>query len=238
VATAGQRLSDEHLRTLAHLPHFRTLPPAALARVAACCRLRTLRKGETLFTMGEPARAFYALHAGAVRVYRTTESGRQQVMHNLHAGQSFAEPAVFSYGRYPVHAEARTTPTEVVAIDGAAFLKVLASDPAIAPAVIGALCQRLREMIERVEELAVAGAPARLARWLLEQPARPGPGGVLRVELATSKKDLAAELALAPETMSRLLRRLAGDGAIRVQGRRIDLVDPEALSAIAGGSGP
>lgn len=52
--------------------------------------------------------------------------------------------------------------------------------------------------------------------------------------LSMSREDIASYLGLALETVSRLLTRLADDGVIAVERRRLRILDPAALAAAAG----
>ena len=103
--------------------------------------------------------------------------------------------------------------------------------------MIGSLCMRLVSLVERVEELSLVQAGTRLARWLLRQPARGTAEAT--VELSLPKKELAAHLAMTPETLSRLLRRWEDEGWVRNERTRVVLQDARALLALADGeSGP
>jgi CRP/FNR family transcriptional regulator, dissimilatory nitrate respiration regulator len=224
------------LETLARAAHLAALTPEALERVAAIATLRAYDAGRTVFVEGEPARAFFVVRSGAVRLYRIGPDGRTHVLHHLRAGQSFAEAAVTTFRRYPACAEA-TGRAELVEVAGEPFLRLLADDPSLARAMIGALCQHLVRLVARVDELSAATAGARLARYLLRLPAR-GADASPRVELPTAKKDLAETLSIAPETLSRILRRWSDRGLVAVQGRRIVLREPRVLEAIAEGLPP
>ena len=90
----------------------------------------------------------------------------------------------------------------------------------------------MHELVERIEELSIARAGARLARYLLRQPATGG-GAALEIDLPLARKELASHLAIVPETLSRLLRRWQDEGVIRVEGRKLAIPDPRALEAIA-----
>lgn len=219
---------------LAGLALFRALPPEQLAALAPLCRRRMLRAGESVFRQGERARAFYAVAGGAVRVYRSSPDGREQLVHHLRPGQSFGEPALFGAGLYPAHAAAASAGAELVEIEGAGFLARFRAEPALAAAIVASLCARLLELVDRVEELSVGAAETRLARYLLRLPTR-GNKGVLELELPMAKKELALQLAITPETLSRQLARWRAQRWIEVAGRRIALRRPEALLAIADG---
>jgi CRP/FNR family transcriptional regulator len=224
-------MTDAIRDTLKSLAHFQALEPELFERVVACAELRELERGETVFLHGDKARAFFVVRSGSVRVYRSTPDGREQVVHHLRAGQSFAEPAVLSIGRYPVNAIALESPTELVAVD-ARFVELLKGEPRLSIAIVSSLSMRLLGLVERIEELSIASAPARFAHYLMKLPAQGAQGHVV-VHLPLAKKDLATHLAIAPETLSRLLRRWQDRGLVRSKGRTLELLDTRTLLAIA-----
>ena len=216
---------------LRELPHFRALHPDLVAEIARGSKLGHHPAGELLFSQGDPCRAFYFVHSGAVRVFRTGGDGREQVLHHVRAGQSFAEAALLSTGRFPASA-ITTAATELVEIGGDVFLRLFRSDSRLAAAMVSSLCMWMHELVERIEELSVASAGARLARYLLRLPASGG-GEPLTLELPMAKKDLAAHLAITPETLSRLLRRWQDQSVIRSTGKHVSVLDTRVLIAIA-----
>ena len=227
-------MADTHIDlALRALPHFKAVPPDLLAQIASMSRVLHPAPGEILFREGEPCRTFYAIQSGAVKLYRAQADGREQVVHHLHAGTTFAEAALLSLGRFPVNAVVTEKATELLEIGGERFLELLRSDTRLAPAVIGSLCMRLVSLVERVEELSLVQAGARLARWLLRQ--RTQGTEEPAVELSLAKKDLAAHLAMTPETLSRLLGRWQDEGLILNERTRVVLRDAGALLALADG---
>ncbi|SDM46916.1 cAMP-binding domain of CRP or a regulatory subunit of cAMP-dependent protein kinases [Oryzisolibacter propanilivorax] len=89
----------------------------------------------------------------------------------------------------------------------------------------------------RQTELAVSrlaqDAEARCAQWLLRH-AHPTEDGSLRVTLHQRKRLIAAQLGIAPETLSRVLRHLREHGLIAGTGNLLSLPQPHALRAVAG----
>lgn len=75
-------------------------------------------------------------------------------------------------------------------------------------------------------------AEARCAQWLLRH-AMPHMDGSLRVTLQSRKQSIAAQLGIAPETFSRVLRQLRERGLIGGRGNVIDLPQPGALKTLA-----
>ncbi len=217
--------------TLRGLPHFGGLDAVARRRIAAGSRVRTLERGEWLFRRGSEPRAFFHVLEGCVQLFRSTPEGREQVIHRLRAGQSFAEAAVLTMSAYPVNAVATSSPTRLIEVGASSFLQVLDEDPRVARAVVASLCRRLVRLVQRVDELSVSSFEARLARYLLDLPAA-GDGDDLVVRLPLPKKDLAAFLGATPETLSRQLRRWRDAGVADSRGAHITLHQPDVLLAV------
>src|SRR5215211_608792 len=60
-----------------------------------------LARGEILFMAGEEARGLYVIVEGAVRAFRESIDGREQVIHVERAGATIAEVPMFDDGTYP-----------------------------------------------------------------------------------------------------------------------------------------
>lgn len=76
-------------------------------------------------------------------------------------------------------------------------------------------------------------AEARCAEWLLGQ-ARSNEKGVCSVQLQQRKRTIAAQLGIAPETLSRVLRHLRERSLISGTGSVLNLVDISGLRSLAG----
>ena len=218
-------------QALAELPHFRELPPELLSKVVALSREVALDAGEPLFQAGQHCDAFFVVRQGLVKVFRLAPDGREQVMHHIGPGHTFAEAALFHYGIFPASAAA-VEATSLIRIDGPRFLRLFAEEPALASSMVGSLCGWLHTLLDRIEVLTLISAGSRLATYLLRLPAREV-RGQLRVELPVAKKSLAAELSITPETLSRLLHRWSERDLIRVDGRSVALLDSQTLEALA-----
>jgi len=222
------------LAALRRTSSFRLLGDEQLASLAAISRVRRYVATEPIFTAGEPARFLPVVVTGRVRLYRATPDGRERVLHHIGAGRSFAEAALLTMGAFPASASAMVTPTDVLLIGGERFLELFRGDPELAASMVGALSIRLHELADRIEELSIPGVDGRLARRLLELPARAS-GEHSVVELPVAKKDLAAQLATTPETLSRLLRRFQERGWIESRRSEVVILDAEALLELAAG---
>jgi len=222
----------ELIADLGLLPHFRGLPADLMESLAAGTKRRSFSAGQVIFSEGEPPRAFYCVRRGAVKVYRLSPDGREQVLHHLGEGRTFAEAAVLSMRAYPAHAVAVEAETELIEVGAERFLHLFRGEPRLAAAMVSSLSMWLINLTERIEELSVASAAARFAHYLLRLPSRVE-GQLVVLQLPMAKKELAAHLAITPETLSRLLRRWQDTGVLRCDGRRLEVLDERLLEAIA-----
>jgi CRP/FNR family transcriptional regulator len=78
-------------------------------------------------------------------------------------------------------------------------------------------------------------ADQRMAAFLVSLSRRYAQRGfsATRLRLTMTRVDMASYLRLAPETVSRVLRRLQEDGLVNVDKRALELRDPAAIEALA-----
>ncbi|HEU0196539.1 MAG TPA: Crp/Fnr family transcriptional regulator [Nevskiaceae bacterium] len=207
---------------------FAALDDTQWARLLPRVRRLNLKPGERLFSQGEAATAFYVVREGGVKLFRDSAQGLEKIMRLARAGQSFAESVLFSDPpRYPVHAEA-VGQTHLAAVDRAAYLEVLQASFDTCRAVMAQMVRRIYAHWDEIEMLTLHSSHARVARYLLALHSR-GNGDSSTVSLPVRKVLIAAELGLAPETLSRAFRAMSEAGAIRVNGAEVTILDIPAL---------
>ncbi len=222
--------------TLRRTPLFANLPPDDLARVADISSRRRCGKRESLFGEGDRADGFFVVASGRIKVFKTSEEGKEQVLHVLDAGQSFAEATIFEGGHFPASAAALED-SELVFIPKRPFLDLLERSPRIALRMLGSMAKWLKRMTDLVESLALRDVETRLVFFLSEEMKARGKsladGAVLDLEIG--KNVLASRLGTVPETFSRTLKKLQEEGKIRVRGRQIRVLSAARLFASLSG---
>ncbi|HLM55009.1 MAG TPA: Crp/Fnr family transcriptional regulator [Pyrinomonadaceae bacterium] len=214
---------------------FGELDERTLGALAALAVERRFARDEVLFIAGDEARGLYVIVEGAVRAFRESEDGREQVIHVERAGATVAEVPVFDDGPFPstAAAEEETTALFIARRD---VRRLCLEHPEIALAALKVLAGRLRRCAELVETLSLREVGQRLARFLLaEARARGGREGAgLAVNLTHTNQQIAARVGSVREVVSRALARLQHDGLIRLEGRRLTIPDERALASFAG----
>ena len=115
----------------------------------------------------------------------------------------------------------------------AKFRLSLAAMPVAARTVLQDVALAHRRQTELAVSRLAKDAEARCAEWLLRH-AIPGEKGVQAVQLQQRKRLIAAQLGIAPETLSRVLRHLREQSLISGSGRVLNLLDPGGLRSLAG----
>lgn len=207
---------------------FEPLSDEQRSRMRDSMREVHLRPGEVLFTQGDPARYFYLICVGAVKLFLLSREGEEKVIDVVPAGQMFAEAVMFmEHRRYPVSAGALAE-SRLLAFDNEVFLSLLGESPDLTLRLLGTMSRRLHQMVREIDELTLHNANYRFITYLLQQE-RTGPN---RVDLNVPKQVIASRLSIKPETLSRILSRLRDRGLIRVDGETITFTDEAGLRAL------
>lgn len=224
-------LSDADIAVLAKLPLFRGIDPVRRARLLSGARCRRYGREEGIFTQGDPAEAFFVVLRGWVKLFRLSEEGEESVIGVFSEGESFAEAAMFDRSEYPVSAAAATE-ADLVVIPGGSFLNHLAEDPACAVAIMAAMSRHMRQLVRQIEQLSTRSAPQRLAGFLIRLAGRTE--GAVELSLPLEKALIANRLGMKPETFSRALAKLVGQGVTR-RGEALHIADLAHLDRFAEG---
>ncbi len=115
----------------------------------------------------------------------------------------------------------------------AEFRRSLSEMPKPAQAVLHDVAMAHRQQTELAVSRMAKDAEARCAEWLLRN-AQVDVEGVMTVQLQQRKRAIAAQLNIAPETLSRVLRHLREHSLISGTGRALNLMDPTGLRSLAG----
>jgi len=209
-------------------PLFVAFDDGRFEQVAAATQLVRLDPQQVLFTRGDRARHFYVVLEGQIKLFMQSRGGDEKILALVNPGQAFAEAVMFMQGPiYPVSAGA-TEPTTLAAIPNADYLAALNGDINTCLRLLGVFSQRLHAQVQEIEELTLESAGNRLIRHLARRAVR-DPDGSLRVHFEETRQMLAAQLAIKPETLSRLTRALTDEGLIAADGRDIVIPDLERL---------
>jgi CRP-like cAMP-binding protein len=222
---------------LRRVPFFAILPVEELQSLARHCVVRELPKDAVLFSEGDACTGLLIVQSGTVKLLKMAENGREQVLAVERAGSTVGELALFDGGNFPASAVAVEDST-LLLLPQREFLDLCRSNSEVAFAVIRTLASRFRYLTSLVEELSLKEVSHRLARFLRDRALRFGARTRRGVEfpLEETNQQIGAEIGTVGDLVSRNLRRFVDRGIIKMERRKVIVLDLDELEAQAAGS--
>ncbi len=216
--------------TLSRVPVFSGLTESEMSFLAERAVERRYAPGEAVFSEGEACQGLYVIESGHLRVFKSSSSGREQVLGIDGPGSSVAEVPVFDGGSYPASATA-IDQTTLLFVRKQDFQALCIAHPQVALKVLAVVGTRLRRLVGIIEELSFTTVRHRLASFLLRlaQEGKRTAGGVT-VTLPPNQ-ELAAQIGTVRELVSRNLSRFQAQGLLKMDGRNVVIEDLAALEA-------
>jgi CRP-like cAMP-binding protein len=215
---------------IAAIPLFEGLPGEQLRDIAGIVEEQAFGKAGMIFSEGDEGAGFYVVASGRVKVFKLSPEGKEQILHIFGPGEPFGEVPVFAGQHFPASAEAMEE-SLLFFFPRASFVALIRKNPGLALNMLAVLSKRLRVFASLIEDLSLKEVPGRLAAYLLYLSDKER--GSRELELTTTKAQLASLLGTIPETLSRILGKMSGQGLIESDGRKIRILDPEAMEDLA-----
>ena len=218
----------EKLDSLRKMALLDNLTDATLEQLAQAMIRRKFASQETILFEGDVCEAAYWIASGAVRIYRLSPDGREQVLIQLEKGQPFnTVPPLRPEGIN--QASARTLmDTELYVLLKADYLRLIRTCPDLSYAVLEDFAGRLEHLTNLVENLALHSVRGRLARFLLDQAEDQG-----KITQSWTQDEIAAHLGTVRDMVGRALRSFIDGGVVRKERNRLVIIDRAALEGEA-----
>ncbi|HXJ96277.1 MAG TPA: Crp/Fnr family transcriptional regulator [Terriglobia bacterium] len=222
---------------LRRVAFFAVLPLEELQALARHCVVRELPKDRVLFSEGDACTGLLIVQSGTVKLFKMAENGREQVLAVERAGSTVGELSLFDGGNFPASAVA-VEDSSLLLLPQREFLDLCRSNSEVAFAVMRTLASRFRYLTSLVEELSLKEVSHRLARFLRDRAlhfgARTRRG--LEFPLEETNQQIGAEIGTVADLVSRNLRRFVDRGIIKMERRKVIILDFEELETQAAGS--
>jgi CRP/FNR family cyclic AMP-dependent transcriptional regulator len=190
-----------------------------------------VRKGEVIFSEGEPGDSLYIVLSGKIKVGRRAQDGRQNLIAVMGPSDMVGELSLFDPGPRTATATA-VVDTRLARLRKQALRPWLNNRPEIAEQLLRVLARRLRRTNDALADLIFTDVPGRVAKNLLQMAGRFGTrdGGVLRVTHDLTQEELAQLVGASRETVNKALADFASRGWLRLDGKSVIILDPERLA--------
>ncbi len=213
-------MSDQLLQAF---PFLKDVPEKVRAELAGQSVRRELEDGQVLVREGNECAYLPFVLKGALRVYKSSDTGRELTFYRIERGESciLTATCILSGGRFPAVAQAEGA-TDVLLVPSRLIERLVESSAPWRRFVFSQFSRRLEAALTLVEEVAFRHVDARLAAFLLRGTRA---GGTVR----GTHGSIADELGTSREVISRILKDFEEAGVIALSRGSIRVLQREAL---------
>jgi CRP-like cAMP-binding protein len=216
---------------LKSIPYFSVMNSAELETIKQSFSEKTLQRGEVILREGEPSDTLYFVVAGAVKIFKTSSQGKEQILSIARPGEALNDIPVFDGGANPTNAQT-LGPVTLYSINKDKLQSIMQQYPKVALNASRVLAQRMRQLVSLVEDLSFRHVLGRVTKILLSHT---GDSDGTKEHL--TQQEMAAMAGTAREVVARSLKALEEQGHIRLERHRIVITDRKSLEDIVADSG-
>ncbi|TAF64265.1 MAG: Crp/Fnr family transcriptional regulator [Cytophagales bacterium] len=216
-----------------HKDIFSNLEKQYLSEISERKNCNLYKKGSIIFYENNQPLGLYAIFNGKVKVFKTSESGKEQILRLVREGDVLGYRSLISGEPYEVSAMA-IEDTRVCFIPKGLFLSTLQQSGNLSQKLIEMLSQDLKLAEDRITQMAQKTVKERVAETILMLK---GYYGIEEdnqtIKVSLSREDLANLVGTATETLIRSLSEFKSHKVIDIQGKKIIILNNKLLEEIA-----
>ncbi|MFC4769632.1 Crp/Fnr family transcriptional regulator [Effusibacillus consociatus] len=208
-------MKQNSLELLRRISFFRDLSDKELKKIDQLLISRTMAERMIVFMQGEPLEYVYFIAGGKVKIYRTDEHGREQIVNVLQTGDMFPHAGFFQNVAYRANA-VMIEKGVLLALPTSRFRQWLESNPALCLRFMAIMESKIIELQGRLEEMVMHDTFGRVVLLLIRLSRIHGipDGEYIRLNVPFTNQELANMIGTSRETVSRTLSQLKKDKAL------------------------
>jgi CRP/FNR family transcriptional regulator, cyclic AMP receptor protein len=193
------------------------IPAPLLDAIAAKGRRRQFAANAILVNEGDASSSLYIVLSGRLKVFATSDEGRDVVLADVGPGDYFGEISLDG-GQRSASVMA-LEPATCVVVPGEELRGFLAEHPDFAQHLVLRLIGTVRRLTEQVKSLALQDVYGRLTRLLTEHSDVVGEERIVRTAL--TQQDIADRIGSSREMVNRVMKQLTVGGYVEVREGRL-----------------
>ena len=191
------------------------------------------RKGDVIFHENNRPMGLYSIFSGKVKLYKSSEIGKDQIIRLAKAGDPLGYRALVSGEPYSATAEA-IEDTRICFIPRSHFTELLEDGTGVFQRLIKIMTDDLKMAEDRITSMATKTVRERTAEALIMLKNYYGlkPDGVT-LDVALTREDLSNIVGTATESLIRMLAEFKADKLIDLKDRQIQILNSAKLAHVA-----
>ncbi len=222
-------MSVEISRILGGTSLLRSVAAEDLEAVTTAARLRAVRRGQVVFTRGDPGDSLIVVVSGRVKIVVRSADGGELTLTVIESGGTLGELSVADGGPRSTDAETLED-SQLLFIPRGTIRDICLRMPAAGQALTSSIAATLRRLTDAASDLVFLDLPRRIAKVLLNQPA--DDDGIIRAKMI--QEELAHQAAGSRQSVNAALRGFERRGWIEIHDRRVTVKQAGALRMFAG----
>lgn len=228
-------LNESHVSTVRTAPTALALTSPELAGISgdawrealSASPVITCPAGTNLTDCGDSSDKFIIVLHGVVKIYQTSENGREIALHRVHGGQICIPMLVRLLHRSTRCAQAVAEEnTRLLVISPDHFDRLLSESEAFGHYLMGAMANCISDVMQLVADVSFNHLDLRLANLIRRLANESSPG---KQKLTLTHQAIANELGTTREVVSRILKRFERAGYIKLNRGNIDIIASDDL---------
>ncbi len=192
---------------------------------------RLFKKGEPIFSKGQPVQGIYFVYTGIVKVYEQWGKEKELILHFAKKGDILGYRGLGDEKIYPVTAIA-LEPVTVCFIELSFFESSLQVNHPLTYQLLKFYTNELQAAEKRMRNLAHMEVKGRVADMLLLLQKRFGQHKDGFINITLTRQDMASFAGTTYETLFRVMNDLATDKLIKISGRKVGILKEAGLKAL------
>ncbi len=209
---------------------FKDLSENDVRQLESMAYEQSFKRNEVICRLQETESRFHVVTEGTVKVTMQDRSNKEIILYLVRAGGFFGEASLFGVGHQLGTATA-LEPCRTFVVFRDKLMPFILKHPSVLLTMLSTLSSRLCKAEQRISRLVFADAYEKVASVLedcLEEANSPPDRGV-ELSLSLTRKELASMIGVSRETFIRIMTGLQKAGVIRIESRRIAIVNPRKL---------
>lgn len=191
------------------------------------------KKGQSIFYEGRQPHGVYCLYSGKVKIHKSGENGQEQIVRFARAGSIIGYRALLNGDNYSASATALED-TVACYFPKQTFIELLKTNPDFSLLTICQLASDLRTAEHMLTSMAHKFVDERMAEALILLKECYGyEAESSTINASLSRRELASITGTTTETAIRIISDFKDKNFIRLNGKRIEILDLEKLYKVA-----
>ena len=206
-------------------PFWEKLTDKEKEQLARLLRRNTYRAGQMVSSSGSDCLGLFLIRKGTLRVYLTSEEGREATVFRLHEGEIcvLSGSCLLSSLPFEVQIDAETD-SEIYLLPSGSFRQIMEENIYVENYIYKMMTESFSDIIAAVQQMLFTSLTQRLVSFLLDESVRSGTS-----EVRMTQEQIARSIGSAREAVSRSLKQLAADGSIELFRGGVRLLDRKSL---------